>query len=322
MGEKIEFDESILEIAETISSSLGETLDISSLRWIPRPDGKEQIADSTLALMIDGKAASDDIVLLLSNERFPNVVHEDLARAKAVANLVDTNVGKHVAKPVYEGTFGSQTFAAFSRLSPISENRLMRLSQKHFAAPRIVSWSASLASQTQTRHDDSAAYKSYFIDPLEWINSDTQTPLRLRDFASFCLEELSKSKKDLWTTVEHGDFWIGNALFERGLISQLGFTPHRFTVVDWRGSRDDGYPCADVIRLIASIYKTGSKRSDMLLRQYQNQLNLSNFDVALYATLSLGRLSKNLDHFPRDRFNVLCEKTFDFLQTRGSMRTN
>ena len=316
---KSEIDEYFLDIAGNVSLNLGNTLDLSTIRLVTPPAGKKLLEDSTHAFLIDGREASDDIVLLVSRKNFPEAVEADLARANSVRAQVDADVQSHISSPLFQGIYGTQTYAAFRRLEEISSSRIVRFVQKNIALPRVVAWSASLARQTKRHHLDDPDYDSLFVKPLEYLVSDSDCPRRLREFADQRLDDLTRVKADLWTVVEHGDFGIGNVLFERGKVTNVLTSSRNFIVIDWRGSRDDGYPCIDIIRLLSSVFRGGSRRPVVLLDRYQKQLDISDVDCVTYSALSFGRLLQNLDQFPRENFDRLCERTFDFFEASGKL---
>ncbi len=76
----------IRQIAENVSRELGDTLDVSTLRWIRPPDGGK-LVDSTLPFFVDGRNARDNIVLLVSNQAFPDAVAEDMERFRQAAKF-------------------------------------------------------------------------------------------------------------------------------------------------------------------------------------------------------------------------------------------
>lgn len=316
MQTAIEKDVSV--IAREVSRELDNALDLSTTRHIPQADHKEMLADSSLALQIDGKTSADDIVLLIASPAFPTTVKEDAKAAQIVADRVSDRLSKHISKPLYQGDFDGQTFAAFGKLAPISENRVLRAVQKQVMAPRIVAWLAEMASET--KHVPMGAQDAYFREPLRALMSDQAVPKKLRDLAECLLKTYTQSPRDdLWVAVEHGDFWIGNVLFDRNsLFADTSETPG-FTVIDWRGSYLDGYAGIDVTRFLISLFSPKSLTAKRLMNSYQTALGLSNTDMVLYCTLSLGRLLINLDQLPMRKFNAMSLQTLEFLEATGRM---
>ena len=303
----------LYDIAEQVSETIGGCLDVSTARWIPRPPDHQAVSDATLALYIDGKRARDDVVLLISSPSFPDTVGEDVVQAQSVAARLGPSVARHIVSPLCEGRAGRQSWAAFSRLSALSAYRMPRLFQKQAAAREILPWLSALAHNTKDHKADPSDYDACFIRPLEHLASRADLSSALRRFVDGCHKTVLKDRPDLFTVAEHGDFWIGNILFERRGLSRFDPRPGDFRVIDWRGARLEGYPCTDAIRFTASLRSKGFSRSDCFLHKYLKCLKISGSEMDVYCLASLGRLGEDLDQFPQGRYRQMCEVTFAFL---------
>ncbi len=310
-------DTYIREIVEVASIDLGNSLDVSSTRWLRSPNEELLPEDSDLVFQIDGVRGHDDVVLLVSSVGFPNTVGEALEKAAQVGMQVDVEVGAHISTPLYQGSYGARTYAVFKKIDHVSENRFVRLVEKSILTPAIVSWCQSLSSQTANFHHEGSSYQTYFEDPLRVLINDEKPPKRIRDFAARRLDDLTGQKGEMFTVVEHGDLWIGNVLFDRPNQWNVFASGQNFSVIDWGGALTDGYPCMDVIRFLMSTQKSVSGRSIALLDKYQETLGISNYDCSTYAMLSIGRLVQNFEYMPPSRFVSLCETTFKFLLDSG-----
>ena len=313
---KLQFEEYVLDIAEQVSKSVGDTLELSTTRWISRPIGKEEVKDATLAFYVDGKRRTDDIVLLISNFSFPGVVEADVAQAREIATQVSRDVARHIAAPVNEGRFGKQTYAAFSRLSPVSNLRLVRALQKNRAASKILPWTVKLAEETRQYRDASPDFERYFVDPLERLHDDEALSDKVRERAVEYLGFVRNREANLFTTVQHGDFWIGNVFFERRIFEDINPSLGDFSIIDWRGARLDGYPCIDWMRFCSSMFRTGSGTNDRLIHAYIDALGISTYEYKVYCFLALGRLGGELDHFPKERYVTACDRTLAFIDAQ------
>ena len=269
--------------------------------------------DASLAVYVDGKSRSDDIVLLIANAAFPDTVAEDVAHARHIKTQVSPHVGRHIVTPVYEGRFEGQSFAAFSRLSPLSDHRVIRRFQKSKAANGILPWIIALARETRKTYETPADYQRSFIHPLERLAGDPDLPSPVRDRATQYLAHLDQGDLPLFTTAQHGDFWCGNVLFDRRRFAALNPRLGGFSVIDWRTACVDGYPCFDWMRFCVSLFRIGSLQNDRLMSRYREALQISSFDCHLYCLMALGRLGDDLDHFPKDKFGSLCDTTLQFL---------
>lgn len=307
-------DAYVVEIAGEVSRALGDSLVLPSTRWISQPPGVGAVKDATLALYVDGKQTAQDIVLLISNPAFPDAVGDDVAQAREIAAQAGPDVARHIISPLCTGRFGPQSWAAFTRFSPVSTNRGVRLVQKTGVARRILPWLVGLAQDTRSHKAEPLAYEACFVAPLATLAEDADLPCDLRRVAQACRDRVLTQRPPLFTVAQHGDFWIGNIMFQRRPWPDLNPCLGDFHIIDWRGARPDGYPCTDATRFFSSLYKRNSSKSGAYLRQYQAQLEISDFDMTVYSLLGLGQLGQALDQFPKENYCLLCEETFSFLK--------
>lgn len=314
---RLEFEEYVLDIAGQVSDSLGDTLDVSTTRLIGLPTGKKALLDSTLAFYVDGKHRTDDVVLLVSNASFPDVVHADVARAREIAARVSDPVRVHISAPVSEGKLGTQTYAAFSRLSPLSDFRLVKRLQKHKAARKVLPWIVELAKETKEHRDAPPDFERYFIHPLVALCDDDALSDNVRNRADEYLGVVRNREANLFTVVQHGDFWIGNVFFARRAFPNINPALGDFSVIDWRGARLDGYPCSDWLRFCSSLFKSRSAQTAELISAYKNALEISDLEFQVYCFLALGRLGGELDQFPKERYIAACDNTLAFIDAHS-----
>ncbi|QJF51595.1 hypothetical protein [Roseobacter ponti] len=312
---KSDFDAYITGIAKDVSGKLGNSLDVSTTRWIRPPTGEDQVRDATLAFYVDGHKRGDDVVLLISNTLFPGAVKADVACARDVAGRVSRQVSAHISAPVCEGQSGKQTYAAYSRLSPLSEFRPVRMLQKARAAKQTLPWLVQLAKETRLHRGTPEDYERVFADPLASLGGDTNVPARVRARAQEYRDFVQDRKPDLFTVVQHGDFWIGNVFFERRKLPDLNPYLGDFSIIDWRGARQDGYPCTDCMRFCSSLFRTGSERNSQLIAEYRSALDIPAEEFQVYCFLALGRLGTELDQFPAEKYAELCDHTLTFIDT-------
>ena len=307
-------DANVGEIAQQVARALGDTLVLSTRRWITQPPGDGAVRDATLALYIDGKQGADDVVLLISNPAFPGAVGDDVAQAREIAEQASPDIARHIIAPAATGRFEGQRWAAFARLSPVSTNRAVRVMQKARAAQRILPWLVGLAQDTRDLRAAPSAYEAHFIAPLTTLAEDPDLSDALRHMAQTCRAKVEAQRPALFTVAQHGDFWIGNIMFARRRWPDHNPALGDFRVIDWRGARTDGYPGTDAIRFFSSLYRPNSPKPHTYLRQYQTQLEISDWDMMLYGMLGLGQLGQALDQFPKENYRLLCEETFSFLK--------
>ena len=310
----VDCEEYVIAIVEQSSRSLGGRFDISSIRRIGRPAGKDRVKDATLAFYVDGNRMVDDAVLLVSNPSFGQAVSEDLKCARDVAMRVDHKVGKHISSPIHEGKFGNQSYAFFSRLSPLSSSRIIRRLQKNTVVKKVTPWLAYLAEQTKQDEYNSIDYGRLFVEPLIGITQDEDISKDVRYYTKDVLKRIETERPKLFTVAQHGDFWVENILFERRILEDVNPFLGDFSVIDWRGMRLDGYPFMDLARFCLSLYKVGAPQNEVILREYREHLCVPEDDVGVYIMLSLGRLGAELDQFPKESYCAMCDTVFGFIR--------
>lgn len=314
---KLDYEEYVMDIVEQSSQELGNKLDVSTIRWIDRPSGKSQVQDASLAFYVDGIRRIDDAVLLISNPNYGHTVVSDIGCAREVTMRVDHEVGKHISRPIHEGTFGNQSYAFFSRLSPISNKKIIRVLQKRTAIKKVAPWLARLAEQTRQKNYGSKDYGRLFVQPLVAITQDKDISENMKYFTNDIIKRIETEEPEFFTVAQHGDFWVGNVLFERRILEGVNPFLGDFSIIEWRGMRLDGYPFMDLVRFCLSLYNVDSPQNAMLLRKYREHLCVPKGDESVYIMLALGRLGAELDQFPKERYCAMCDTVFRFLQNHA-----
>lgn len=310
---RLEIDEYVFDIARQVSRSLGDELDTATIRWVNPSLSKKRVNDATLAFYLDGKAQRNDIVLLISNPSYPNSVMNDVSRARRIARILSPAVASRISSPIYEGKYGEQTFAAFSRLSPLSNYRLIRIMQREMAVKSILPWLIEFALETQVFRTTSGDIERYYERPLLAICEDQDMSKEITSRARTCLNLVRDKNPKLFTSAQHGDFWIGNIFFRKRALQSINPILGDFTVIDWGGSRLHGYPCIDCLRLCTSLYRLGSSRTRNFTSAYNSAMKISALEYQLYCLSALGKLSMDLDQFPKEHFIALCDNVLKFI---------
>ncbi len=303
----------VLEIVERISKCLGNTLEPSTTLSITRPEGKGRVKDATLAFYVDGKKSENDVVVLISNTLYPEAVHFNVSQAHEIARRVSPQVSLHIQKPIAKGKIGERTYAAFSRLSPISEYRIVRATQKYRAASRTLPWIVGLAKETMLYRDTPKEFERYFLEPLVSLRDSENVSDKVRIRAAEYLEIVRKKEMRWFTAVQHGDFWIGNVMFERRAFTNINPALGDFSVIDWGGARLDGYPCFDWMRLCRSLFGYGASKNKKFVASYTDSLGISALEFEIYCFLALGKLGAELDQFPMERYIGACDRTLAYI---------
>lgn len=288
---------------------MGDILDLSSVCWAREP-ASSGVTDETSAIFVNGRSRDDNVVLLVSGPAFPDAVEKDVARAKAIADLLDDVSASHVIRPRLVGRWGAQSYAVLPRLKPMSPWRAVRYARRRRLAPQISAWLAQIARATMRTYADPGDYAAYFIAPLASIADDPDFSGRTRDAAGRYLAHVEAHRPELFTVAQHRDLWIGNIFF-RLRTETTGFGARGdFCVIDWGGARVDGYPAGDMLHFTGSVFRRGSRRADRVVWDYAERVGLTPFEMGLYAALGVGSLGLDLDQFPKARYIELAEDVF------------
>jgi hypothetical protein len=106
--------------------------------------------------------------------------------------------------------------------------------------PAVFDWLFAAAEKTSSGMTREAALRSYG-DPLEALAATTAANAAVRRAAADAFMRLQASSWVPRQCLMHGDLWYGNLM----LKTRQGLMPRwadRLTVIDWGGSRVDGYP--------------------------------------------------------------------------------
>jgi hypothetical protein len=113
----------------------------------------------------------------------------------------------------------------------------------------------------------------------------------------------------------HNDLWKGNILLPSG-------DDHRdkqtfpFFVIDWRGSRVDGFPLFDLVRVSMSLQLTAKELRRELMHSCQS-LGCDFSDAPYYVAAALGEIASRNDQFPLQAFLGMAEHCFAELRKVG-----
>lgn len=305
--------EPIEDFVEDATRHHGLSFDPASLRPTSQASKIGKIADATYSYYLKKTGSDDAFVIIIANEEFPSTVKEASDKARLVAATLSPGTAHHVLMPVVEGLYAGQTYAVFPQYTASSANRILRTMRRARFSGRICSWLGDVGQQSRQDCGSSLAREQSFTRPLTALAQETEMPSGIRDFSRYCLSAISDGSVDLFTVVEHGDFWSGNIVYD-----DVGFFPMissgDFFVIDWRGSRLDGYAGIDIVRYGISSYGTKNRGAGKLLKMYKAAMNISDLQLSLFCMASMGRLGMNLDQFPKGRYIKLVESVFGFLK--------
>lgn len=298
-------EQSFLYIVGIASRELGVDFKTASLAWISQPRDAG-VADAPTIFRISAARSEDDAVFIVSNERFPEFVANAVECARTVRDRVQQSAGGRVLLPKMVGRHGDRSFAVYRRLYPVSENRWLSKAQRILIEPGVCAWLRDVAVASRTV-PDAGQFESAFVRPLTFVAAEAAFSGALRGAAETALRSLERGTVAPVTTVQHGDFWIGNILLNR--VLPLPRSGSRFFVIDWGSANLQGYPFVDLVRYIGS---TSSNRQKLRRRveEYRRQCGFEREALSTSICASIGWIGRHRNEFPLEQYIASSEALF------------
>ena len=210
-----------------------------------------------------------------------------------------------------EGHIRGRSYAIVPYQRPISNNRLWGKLQLRSIGRELIDWLQALVSK-HSKGLEVAQVKATFIEPLRYLRSVQGMSPAILSVVANSIERLETGAFCPRVAPMHNDLWKGNVLLVRHPQMKSN-GPYPFFVIDWRGSRIEGYPFFDLVRFSMSFALTPAelKREINIMSEHVG-CNLS--DAKLYLAGALGEIAMRLDHFPLHNFLSMAAKCFTELQ--------
>jgi hypothetical protein len=244
-------------------------------------------------------------ILLVSPAKFPEVVSEDQAKAAAMRNYLGEELGSVILIPLAQGHILNRSYALMPFRRTYSDNRLFWAVQKHRMKPQVIEWLQAVNVRYRVIAD-SASDREQFIRPLQYLNTMLAADQNIGGAASTALDRLLAGKFQPCFVPMHNDLWKGNFLqrIREDACSKAGF---RFFIIDWRGSRINGFPIYDLVRVSLSYNLTPNELNAAIIRATA-ALECDPVDALTYVTVALGEIALRVDQFPPDQFLQLARE--------------
>ena len=267
-------------------------------------------ATSVFELKDDGPLVR--AVLLLSSEVTPTRIQESVIRAKQARSSTAPVTGEHILMPLSEGVLDGRSYAVFPFCSQISQSRFLNKIQRMMLKKSVLDWLFALTSESLLECEKTDI-DTGFAQPLRRLLEEPGIPQQLVKDASLALQRLSDGTWNPYHVTMHGDFWHGNILIApvQKVVKALAWR-ERFVVIDWAGSRTNGYPIFDLLRMSHS-FNLKSANISHELRRYRKLLGCDIKDVRSYNATALGHMVMNLEYFSFSRFVKMANTCTDIL---------
>lgn len=246
------------------------------------------VADGTSIYLVENK-----YILHLSPPLFPQVALEEAHAMEHARARLQAKAGDVILPVVAKGSIDDRSFIVIPLCKPINSGRIIGSIQRLAIRPKVLEWLRQLAEMSS--EPDQAALSRY-QSGLEKMCAAESINGRLREAAEFGLARINSGFVPRFTPM-HGDLWRGNIML---------FRDKRFAVIDWRGSRMQGFGIYDLIRF-AKCYKIPNKLLRQEITAHQNILG-GQSDIILAGALA--HIFSHLGEFPVERFLAMAEACF------------
>ena len=258
---------------------------------------ESSVADGTSIYAVG--RGSKRAILLVSPAKFPEVVSQDQAKAAAMRNYLGEELGSVILNPLAQGHILNRSYALMPFRRTYSDNRLFWALQKHQMKRQVIEWLQAVNGRYSVIAD-SASNREQFIRPLQYLKTMPAADRNIRVAASTALDRLLKQKFQPYFVPMHNDLWKGNFL-QRTRGDGRSKASYRFFIVDWRGSRINGFPIYDLVRVSLSYKLTPSELNAAIIRATA-ALECDPVDALSYVTVALGEIALRMDQFPLNQF--------------------
>ncbi len=277
-------------LSEIARMHLGTDAQLALLREASR------VADSTAIYMVKGLDARS--ILQLSPAAFPDVVAEGCDRARSFVEAIGEPLSGAVVLPMVQGRIDGISYAFTTWRAPVPSGRFAGWIARRQLAPALLDWLEAIAGHA--RLGDAATY----IANLRALADFPYIAPLIAEQAEAAIEAVERGEAAPLHVPMHGDLWSGNIL----LASDRPDPP--FAVIDWRGSRVDGYPIYDLVRF-AESFRLPAGRLRAELRRHATALGVPMADGEVQLLAALGHYARNLGEMPDDAFRAMAQSSFE-----------
>jgi hypothetical protein len=261
-------------------------------------------ADSASVYVVRDARGSALAVVLCASPAAPAMVARSMQRTRDAHAALAGRGTSRVLLPLAVGEVDGLSCALVPYCQGLEGRRLQRWWDNRRLRAPMFDWLRDVAQATQR-----PAGRSTCEALLTAMAGRSAVGRPLRGAAERALERLGRGDWQPRHALMHGDLWRGNLM----LRGAPGSWASRLVVIDWSGSRHDGWPFFDLVRLADSIgarsgcLRTEVERHAVLLGCHPLDAH-SSVSAALAATLA------RLEHFPVGLFAAMGERALARLE--------
>ena len=284
---------------DALASEYGRPVTVVPLQ---NDDFKEDVADATQKFLVPTPQNTDGF-LQVSGAGNPQLVGRAVANIETARRSLSAPTAAPVLAPVMTGKIAGADYAIWPRKRPFeTANRVLKRVRYRLYARRIVSWSQAVCLETLCPADPQTVTRD-----LQEISQDSGLSDAIRHTADRATERLATGQWAPLHCLHHGDFWAAN------LLRADPGDPAPFHVIDWGGMQRHGYPFLDLCHMLTSL-RTSHRFNRDSLEQLRQGVGCAPEDMQAYILCAYGRIGRALEHFPRHRYRIAVQTTYQVFQ--------
>ena len=287
------FDAVRAQIAEALSAAYGQPVAPQAVVPVRDDAFKEELPDATAKFYVPRPNGKQGF-LILSGHGNPQLV------ARAVDNIAHAieRTGGSVALPILPpcqtGEVAGRAYAVWSEKVVVEDaGRVAQFLTRRRIGTAACEWINAFAVASAVPADPAAVRRD-----LGAITADAGVDPSLHETAARARARLDAGDWAPRNALQHNDFWLGNLVFPKNAWEA------RFYVIDWAGMIRDGYPFFDLSRMMMSLGVAKRDRAH-LTDDLTRRLGCAHEDAPAYVVAALGRIRRDLEHFPVERFRAM-----------------
>lgn len=280
---------------------IAKILDVTDQRFtLDLVDDGEAFPDRTSRWLLR-QTEGESFFILLSPEKFPDVVSSAMNCARAVHTRLCERSAPAVVLPRIEGSLGVRSYAVFSRFYELPRGRIPDLLHRNLARSPVLKW-LRLATEATISEASTPEQKAGFSRELGAMSSH-DFPDSLRRLSEDGIARLDAAIWQPRFVMCHADLWPGNVLWNRaGGPSRLS----RLGIIDWGAATPLGAGCFDLTRICISFRVAPATHAEEI-KAHATLLKCRPEDMVFYLLSALGKLALKDDQFSRTRLIELSE---------------
>lgn len=255
--------------------------------------------DSATVFVVRERSGMPCAVVQCAAPGAPGMVARSMQRTHAAHEVLDALEEKRILLPLALGDAAGLSCALLPFCERLTGGRLQRWWDNRRLRAPLFDWLHDISRLTQ--HD----VPEGVCEPLlEALVRHPEVSEVLRQGAKEALRRLASGAWRPRHVLMHGDLWRGNVMLRRGSKSW----GERLVVIDWAGSRVDGWPFFDLVKLADSIGARGAVLRTQIAR-HARVLRCEAADARSALMMALAVTLARLEHFPITTFSAMGERT-------------